>query len=260
MADVKRYKKKLTNSGGGICVLSFIAFLFAVGGACVDFIVTAIYNQYYYNKRDYIFASDAFEYIKIFDKSIILAVFSFAVMCYFLSARRKKKLGAGFSAVVTVTSLALAVEPVAMIVQKLMNGELTNAVNYDNDYAKFYAFSDLIACALPAFSSFFMLLAGIILIGRVISEDFYVEIPVVKNIAVMPENKEESLPEQKELPYESDKSNSSPIIIEDNVEPASAEVEMPDNDEDSKTLVCSKCGFAISENAKFCRNCGKQTV
>lgn len=269
MSEVKRYTKKLTNSGGGVCALSFIAFLLAAAGASMDFVVTAIYNRYYYNKKDSMFASNWFEYIKTYDQSLILVFFTFAAMCCIFSSKRKRKIGSGFAALITVTSLALAAGPISMIIEKLANGELTNAVKYDNDYAKFVAVSNLIVYALPAFSSFLMLLAGIVLIGRVSSEEFTVEISTVgKNAASNNEINSDAVSAKIDITDEKKSVNNyiDPNLVksieepDDNAATASAvmtESESKDESAENET-VCSVCGSKITGNAKFCRNCGNK--
>ena len=44
MSNVKTYKKKLTNSGGGSRVLAFFAFLFAAAGCAMEPLGSFIYS------------------------------------------------------------------------------------------------------------------------------------------------------------------------------------------------------------------------
>lgn len=71
----KKTHKKLTEAGGGVCLLAFTAALISAMGLAMEFLGSLGYNRYADVAQTYVFAQNAYDYIFTYDKAIITFLF-----------------------------------------------------------------------------------------------------------------------------------------------------------------------------------------
>lgn len=277
MSNEKNYKKKLTDAGVGVCVLTFISLVIAIVGTMLEFIATSGYNQYFGDYKSYILVDDFYSFVCTYERSIILTAITFILFISALSAVRKKKLGWEFPAMSIIMSIVLAVQPIMTIAKIVSAGEFSKAWNSNIDESKVEALLDLSVSVFPVFSCFFLLIAGLTSLGRFMGEDFGAKVPITKKVSVMPENvansqeqnSDNQLPQPNSAIREDDLSTSNGKYVYGFQENASA-VTVPNKDEivnedapseiiaqDENKCKCEYCGAEVSADAKFCGTCGK---
>jgi hypothetical protein len=197
MADNKNYRKRLTDAGGAVCVLTLISLILAVAGVLTEVIATEIYNDYYTAFAQNILSDGAYSFVTLYEKSMILAVLTLILFIDSVSAFRKKKLGWEFPALSIGLSIVMAVKPIMDIVNTINTGEFAQAWSYGNRLEIFKECAELSISVVPVFSCFFMLLAGLTSLGRFMSDDFKADVPLTKRVAVMPETAETAEGEEK---------------------------------------------------------------
>lgn len=274
MSESKTFKKKLTDTGGSVCVLTFIALCLSAAGTLTEYIGAAIYNNFYSSYVDRIFAADLRQFVELYEKPMIMTVFSLVLFVWAFRGRRKKRAGWEFSAFSICLPIVLALRPVLDVIEIINKGDFSRALQSGTDGDKFRAILKLSIPTLPIFAAFFILIAGLITAGRLIGEDFSAEIPVTKKIAVMPEHtplnnvsemsdEEFARPETPDLHPENDNKDTPAIApVPQPIQDCTETVIPPLNDaaaEESPTVtdkLCPKCGKSLKENAKFCSACG----
>ena len=263
MSETKTYKKKLTDAGGAVCVLSFIALCLSAAGVMLEYIGTAIYNNYNSGSVEHILVKNWEEFASVYEKSAILAVFSFIIFITALKARNKKKIGSATAALTVFMPVVMAVVPTINTV-KLVTDESFRDSLFDGSSSESIVSAVLLSnTAIPLFSCFFLLIAGLILVGRLIGEEFYADVPTAKRVAVMPEQQADrkttpdipkdgyisSEPENEYRRPDGAEQVSAPVVTE--------EAEKEDTEQQEEKSVCKFCGAELKENAKFCSSCGK---
>ena len=262
MSETKTYKKKLTDAGGAVCVLSFIALCLSAAGVMLEYIGTAIYNNYNSGSVEHILVKNWEEFASVYEKSAILAVFSFIIFITALKARNKKKIGSATAALTVFMPVVMAVVPAINTVKLVTSGSFRDSLFDGNSRESIESAVLLSNAAIPLFVCFFLLLSGLILAGRLIGEEFHADVPASKRVAVMPEQKAErettpDIPKDGYISSEPENEYRRPDGAEQVSAPVVTEETAKDNEQQEEKSVCKFCGAELKDNAKFCSVCGK---
>lgn len=241
----KIYTKKLTYAGMSLCLLSFFAFILSAAGALADPVGKLVYNNVFTNKIDFLFTPDIFAYVNTYGLSCALAIFS--LVAFFTSARAKgkKKLDGAFAGFLILFPLVVMITKGIMIYYVTVKGHFSNAITmgYDND--KFRVALSLADDVLPFIAAFLLFIGGLVIAGRLMGEDFAVEIPVA---AKTPDNAEPVMSQsvvEPEIPQQTEP-----------IEPPTETAEQPV--EQTAPEKCPHCGSELKSGAKFCSVCGNK--
>lgn len=292
----KIYKKKLTNGGAALCILTFIAFLLSLGAALTEVSASLIYNALFGRETLGFFANNFTEFVELYENAIIMAVFCFIMFTVAASSARKKRLGREYPALAVCIPVLLAVQPVIKIIGIIDSGSVANAFKVGSDTYRMRELVNLGIYVLPVIAAFLMLIAGLVVMGRFSCEEFEARVPAVKKQKnVQPEPAAQNTAYQYAPVTEKQQDNSAQGIIPDSAEPAAAqpplsaeesearetensvferpeshggaaavsvEIELPEskdgNSESEKTEEnkCKNCGEPLEQNMKFCIHCG----
>lgn len=272
----KIYTKKLTYAGMSLCLLSFFAFVLSAAGALADPVGKLVYNNIFTNKIDFLFTPDIFAYVNIYGLSCALVIFS--LVAFFTSARAKgkKKLDGAFAGFLILFPLVVMIAKGVMIYYVLIRGHFSNAITmgYDND--KFRVALSLADDVLPFIAAFLLFIGGLVLAGRLMGEDFAVEIPVA---AKTPDNTPAPIPmavpqeqsfAQPDMSQFRKPDNAEPVMSQSVVEPEIPQqadpIEAPTETADvaeqpawqTAPEKCPHCGSELKSGAKFCSVCGNK--
>ncbi len=285
MTKQKQYVKKFTYAGGSLCALSFIALLLSIAASLLEPAGVLIYNQCFDREVDYIFSPDVYTFVYIHSAAFVIAAFSAAAFFTCASAKSKKKLGGSFAGALIVVPFAGAASKAFGIVEMLNDGSFNDAMSYGSDGDKFRAVLSLLEFALPLVACFLLFIGGIVLAGRLMGEDFYVEIPV--RAKKVPDQAAEPIPapvqnvSDQPQPYiqpdmtaqyrkpdgaepvmaqvEPQQQTDQPELTEQSEQtPAQTEPAQTEQSETEQSRKCPHCGSELKESAKFCSVCGKQ--
>lgn len=241
----KIYTKKLTYAGMSLCLLSFFAFILSAAGALADPVGKLVYNNVFTNKIDFLFTPDIFAYVNTYGLSCALAIFS--LVAFFTSARAKgkKKLDGAFAGFLILFPLVVMITKGIMIYYVTVKGHFSNAITmgYDND--KFRVALSLADDVLPFIAAFLLFIGGLVIAGRLMGEDFAVEIPVA---AKTPDNAEPVMSQsvvEPEIPQQTEPTEPPAETDEQPVEQTAPEK-------------CPHCGSELKSGAKFCSVCGNK--
>lgn len=250
MAENKFCRKKLTESGGGICFLAFLSLLVSVMGLIMEFLGTLGYNRYSDVEQNYVFASNLSDYIFTYEKSIITAVISLITFFVFLAYRKKKKIGADFSMMLIFSSLVCAIKPLAFLVYVFNDSEFLELFSESGDSRTFLAIMTVLIHALPLISCLFLLICGLVIALKLIREDFRAEVPVLTFEKPVVESIEKPDYEVKNnnYPQQSDEAPTNAVAVSADITPEQSERK------------CPACGAKLKPDAKFCQLCGEKIV
>lgn len=184
MNEVKVYKKKFTNAGGGTCFLAFMALLFAGLGCGLEALAKLFYGVFFDgHELEFLFSNDWAGYIEYCMPSITAAVITLVYFIGLISSRKKMSIGS-FATVLTIfIPVALIISPSYNIVQLLNNDTFMESIKHGGALT-YEAVCGLLVYALPALSLFFMLLSGLALAGRLVEDSIVVDIPLRSNIDI----------------------------------------------------------------------------
>ena len=163
-----------------------------------------------------------------------------------------------------------------MIYYVLIRGHFSNAITmgYDND--KFRVALSLADDVLPFIAAFLLFIGGLVLAGRLMGEDFAVEIPVA---AKTPDNTPAPIPmavpqeqsfAQPDMSQFRKPDNAEPVMSQSVVEPEIPQqtetIEPPTETADvaeqpawqTAPEKCPHCGSELKSGAKFCSVCGNK--
>ena len=253
----KIYTKKLTYAGMSLCLLSFFAFILSVAGALADPVGKLVYNNVFTNKIDFLFTPDIFAYVNTYGLSCALAIFS--LVAFFTSARAKgkKKLDGAFAGFLILFPFVVMITKGIMIYYVTVKGHFSNAITmgYDND--KFRVALSLADDVLPFIAAFLLFIGGLVIAGRLMGEDFAVEIPVA---AKTPDNAPDMSQFRKPDNAEPVMSQS---VVESEIPQQTEPIEPPTETaeqpvEQTAPEKCPHCGSELKSGAKFCSVCGNK--
>lgn len=268
----KIYTKKLTYAGMSLCLLSFFAFILSAAGALADPVGKLVYNNVFTNKIDFMFTPDIFAYVNIYGLSCALVIFS--LVAFFTSARAKgkKKIDGAFAAFLILFPLVVMITKGIMIYYVMVKGHFSNAITrgYDND--KFRVALSLADDVLPFIAAFLLFIGGLVIAGRLMGEDFAVEIPVA---AKTPDSTPAPIPMaapqeqsfvQPDITQFRKPDNAEPVMSQGVTEPEISQeipqqtevAEPADTAEQSAAEKCPHCGSELKSGAKFCSVCGNK--
>lgn len=268
----KIYTKKLTYAGMSLCLLSFFAFILSAAGALADPVGKLVYNNIFKNKIDFMFTPDIFAYVNIYGLSCALVIFS--LVAFFTSARAKgkKKLDGAFAGFLILFPLVVMITKGIMIYYVMVKGHFSNAITrgYDND--KFRVALSLADDVLPFIAAFLLFIGGLVIAGRLMGEDFAVEIPVA---AKTPDSTPAPIPMaapqeqsfvQPDITQFRKPDNAEPVMSQGVTEPEISQeipqqtevAEPADTAEQSAVEKCPHCGSELKSGAKFCSVCGNK--
>lgn len=292
----KIYKKKLTNGGAALCILTFIAFLLSLGAALTEVSASLIYKALFGRGTLGFFANNFIEFVALYENAIIMAVFCFIMFTVAASSVRKKRLGREYPALAVCIPVLLAVQPVIEIIKIIDSGSVANAFKVGSDTYRMRELVNLGIYVLPVIAAFLMLIAGLVVMGRFSCEEFEVRVPAVKKQKdIQTEPVMQNTAYQYVPTAEKSQDNISQGIIPDSAEPAavqtpfvteensvqeteisgferpekhggaeavSAEIELPEGKEEKEQIEetqenkCKNCGEPIEQNTNFCIHCG----
>lgn len=172
----KTVKKTLTNSGGGVCMLAFLAMLFSVCTALLEVIAVQLYNRFYSNRITFIYANTPYEYIKLYETGIIMSMLSVVTAVWAFSSAKKKKLGREFSVVNMFLPPAICIMPAVKVFSLVTGKAFSDAFSFGSDGDKFRMAVKLLCSALPVLAGIMLFAAGFAVLGKLSAESFSVEI------------------------------------------------------------------------------------
>ena len=271
MAD-KIYRKKLTNSGGGICFTTGLAAVFACCAAAGDFLAAAIYGQFY-TKQLYPMHADFVGFTRYYGSAAVTAVFAVIMFIWALSAAKGKRLGREFGMMGIFMGAAFCLLPAEQI-YSLMMSDFTDAyfrTGYDSDV--FQGVVELARHGLPIISGLMLFFTGIAALARLGGDDFAVEAPGAAKRSVQTRNAARSKSEDGEFadPHsfgggktveQGLTGETKPATYNEPSEDEPAEKESSEKEEKpakkATVKLCFKCGELVGEDELFCANCGQK--
>ncbi len=265
MTETKVCRKKLTESGGGVCLLAFTAAFISAMGLAMEFLGSLGYNRYSDVAQTYVFAKSAQDYIFTYDKAIITFLISITTFFILMAYRRKKKVGAELPAIIIITSGACAVKPIAFLLYALNNSEFVDLFRNSGDSRTFLAVMTVLVYALPLVSCLFLMICGLVLAIKLMGEDFRVEVPSLRFEEIV---KDEDITEDLIAKTEKKKTeevipnfefkNSNYMPKEDKEKEDKAIEASAVMVEKSNTEKCPHCGEKLKTDARFCQSCGEK--
>ncbi len=257
------YRKKLTNSGGGVCTMTCFAAIFALCAAAGDFIAGAVYTQFYKNQV-YDMTPDPIGFIEKYSFSIVMAVFSLIMFIRALSAAKGKLLGREYGWMGIFMGLFLSLDP-AVKIYRALSGDFIKTyfdTSYDSD--KFRGAIELAKMGLPVIAGLLIFTAGIAVLARVSGEYFVVEAPRAdkKKAASRKAQKTDDAAhsfgggagkvqgltgETKPATYGERSDDETPAVHETTEEKPAKK---------ATVNLCPNCGELVSADELFCSNCG----
>lgn len=278
----KIYRKKLTNSGGGVCFTAGLAAALACCAAAGDFLAALIYGQFY-TIQVYPKYGNFSEQIRNHGSAAVTAVFAVIMFIWALSAARGKRLGREFGLLGIFMGASLCLLPAEQLYSLLIS-DLTDVyfgTGYDSDV--FQGVVELARPGLPILSGLLLIFAGIAVLARISNEDFVVKAPEAgkkKKSAKKSDEYDDDLPdprgfgdgkveqgltgETKPATY-NDPTEEKPVHKERPAEPVKAETpavqEAPAQEinkpaKKATIKLCPDCGELVGEDELFCANCG----
>ena len=279
-------RKKMTNSGGGVCILTCIAALLALCSASGDYLKGMLYSQFF-SRQVYEMKFDLEKYLYNSSSCIEIAVFALVMMFWAFSAAKFKRMGKAFGWINIIMSPVLCIYPAIRL--KYMLGDnysdffnLYFKTQYDSD--KFVGVGLLSETAFPIMAGLLLIISGIIVLARVGGEDFVAEVPrggkKEKAQPVSTNNNNVSVPENNEQessafgfgentqsvqgltgetkPATYGASNDAPANNDSFYQPAASDGADSGDMRPKRPSVklCPKCGELVGDDELFCSNCG----
>lgn len=271
-------RKKMTNSGGGVCLMTCIAALLALCSAADDYLPGLLYTQFFsrqvydmsFNLEDFLYRNSSY---------ISVAVFALVMMFWAFSAAKFKRMGKAFGWVNIFMSPVLCIYP-ALKLYDILGTDFFDKyfkTNYDSD--KFVGAAALAKVGFPLIAGLLLILSGIVVLARVGGEDFVAEVPrggkkekaqpvsTDNNISVPENNEQESSAfgfgentqsvqgltgETKPATY-----NEAPVNTGTFYQPEAPAVDTSDmRPKRPSVKLCPKCGELVGDDELFCSNCG----
>ena len=263
----KIYRKKMTNSGGGVCVLTGLAAVFALCASAGDYIAGAVYTQFY-KKQVYDMSFDVMKYIENYRAAFVMAVFALIMFIWALTAAKGKKMGREFGWTGILMGLCLSIEPALAVWEKLEGSLISDYFKTDYDSDKFRGSVELAKDGLPVLAGLFILLAGLAVVIKVSGEDFMAEVPRADKKSEKSAKGEEGdargfgggTQEVQGLTGETKPATYSGTAEEAVVsEMAGESVGGVSQDKSAKKAtvnLCPQCGELVGADELFCSNCG----
>lgn len=294
--------KKLTHGGGVPMILSLIALILSLVASFQEYLFRFIYNIAFDADAEKIFVGNIAGYFTMTkndvpvismytEKAFILAIISLAAFLIFVLSGKKKTIVGGEAIMLIAASGACLIEPV-MYVINFLSGDMKDGLSSSNDGERFRCFYGLLIYALPMLISVLLIVAGLIILGRVAAEKNKVEVarkgavaavaaPVfaqpmqpqmAQNGAAMMDEiavpaVEPVVAQQADETFAmfEEKAAEAEAVIEEKVQQADETVGMFEEkaaeveaviEEAPKAVFCATCGNQLDPNAKFCNNCG----
>lgn len=283
MEDVKIYKKKLTNAGGGTRFLAFLALLFAGLGCALEPLAKIVYKLYKDTELDVLFSNDWVGYIEKCMPSITVAVVALVYFLVLLGSSKKMNVGSFETVLAVFTGIALIISPAYNIATLIGKNTFISQIK-KGGVSGFTNICELLVFTLPALSAFFIILSGLALAGRLMEENIQVEIPLRSNVDLDAVN--EVINRQPYTPADNGYSNVNdntfampaaqpqnetandnfirPAEVKEETVTAVAETSplIPDVSSEENSIsentekTCPNCFAKLKSNAKFCASCG----
>lgn len=266
----KVYRKKLTNSGGGVCFLTCLAMIFALCAAAADFIAGVLYTQFY-TKQVYDMTPDPIEYIKSYSGNIAMAIFAVIMFVKAAAAAKRKTMSKEFGWTGIFMSLALCLAPASRLFDIIAYYELSHYFETDFDSDKFRGAVEIGKVALPLAAGLLILITGLAVLVKLCSEEYVIEAPR----AVKKKSQSASQPDEETDAYGFGENTqnvqgltgetkpatygSSDYVSEEPAAEERTEVPLPKEEKPVKrptVHLCPKCGELVGEEELFCSNCG----
>lgn len=251
-------KKKLTNSGTGVCVLTFIAFIFALIGSLEEFIGVFIYNIKFSDELRKLFAYDFTTYLNIYERHLSLAVISLIFFIIFCVSKRKKSVGYGIAIASVVIPIVYSTVPIINLVTAIKNDYFMDYFDSGLDETTFTFYAQLAFYVILLIACFFMLIAGLVLCCKLAGEKFTVDVPYVQkaeNVQPVVQAQYVQMPSADTGYAAMGNTNTVSVNEEQTNIPSFDDVIKSDN---STMETCPNCGAELKSHAKFCSVCGQK--
>lgn len=294
--------KKLTHGGGVPMILSLIALILSLVASFQEYLFRFIYNIAFDADAEKIFVGNIAGYFTMTkndvpvismytEKAFILAIISLAAFLIFVLSGKKKTIVGGEAIMLIAASGACLIEPV-MYVINFLSGDMKDGLSSSNDGERFRCFYGLLIYALPMLISVLLIVAGLIILGRVAAEKNKVEVARKGAVAAVaapvfaqpmqPQTAQNGAAMMDEIAVPAvepvvaqqadetfamfeEKAAEAEAVIEEKVQQADETVGMFEEkaaeveaviEEAPKAVFCATCGNQLDPNAKFCNNCG----
>lgn len=263
----KQYFKKLTNAGSASCVFAVLAFVFALCGAVLEPVSTAIHNAVFEHDIDNMFlythddtVMTIYHFFDIYGSGIFMAVLSFVAMIILFKNKRTKGLTAASASLIIFAALAAIPLSVFGMITEIQE-DILKLTSDDTDQTVFVSVCRLLVFCLPLIAGFFLLLSGLFLALRLSGESFTVEVERAEKAAAQmfdgfPADNQYAagafMPEQNSVqPQAVSEAPVEAVVPEPTAAPEVSE-------EPAAPATCPHCGAVLKTGAKFCSACGQK--
>lgn len=265
----KIYRKKLTNSGGGICFAAGLAAVLACCAAAGEFLAAVIYDQFY-TKSVYPRYTSLVELANNYGGAVVVAVFAVIMFIWALSAAKCKRLGREFGIMGLFMGAAFCLLPAVQLYSLLITDFTDKYFNTGYDSDVFQGTVELARQGLPIISGLVLFFTGIAALARIGSEDHAAEVPVggkrkkpTKNADAKPDNNEFADPHAfggSKTVEQGLTGETKPATHNAPDDESAAHEDKPvkeDKPAKKATIdLCPKCGELVGKEELFCANCG----
>ena len=268
----KIYRKKLTNSGGGVCFMTGLAAVLALCTAAGDFIAGAVYSQFYKNQV-YDMDPDPKMFLQQNILFIITAVFAMLMFVKALNSGKAKYMSKEFGWSGIVMGLAFAVSPALTILDNAYTESLDLLLHSEYDSEKFRSAVFIGRnVAIPLLICLLLIISGMIVLDRLVGEYFTVEVPCAEKKSKKAKTDDEESAhgfgggtrnvqgltgETKPATYSEhtdDTNDTAPVN-----DTAVNITEDADKPKKKPTVrLCPNCGELVAEDELFCSACGQK--
>lgn len=246
-------KKKLTNAGTGVCVLTFIGFIFALIGSLEEFIAVFIYNIKFSEDIDKFFATDFSTYLNVYERPLSLALISLIFFIIFSVSKRKKSVGYSTGILCMVIPVVYSIVPIINLISFIKKDYFMDYLDSGLTKNAFVVYFQLALYLLSLGACFFLLIAGLVVCARLAGEKFAAEVPYLEknynNVQpVFAQQDQYVQMPSADMGYTAENVNTSTV---NNNQTDFAFASTP-------AEKCPNCGAELKTNAKFCSVCGQK--
>ena len=269
-------KKKLTNSGGGVCFLTCLAAIFALLASTDNYLPGLLYSQFF-SRQIYNMEFDLEIYFYRESSNFVMSVFALVMMFWAFSAAKYKRIGKEFGWLNILLPPALCSYPATRLYMMFAtNNDFFDTyfkTKYDSD--KFEGIVVIAREGLPILAGLLLIISGIIVLARIGGDDFSVEIPRAAKKSKAPAESTDTVsapadndPEgafgfgENTQPVQGLTGETKPATYGENTGTETSYSSASAAAQDDNRLIrpsvklCPKCGELVGDDELFCSNCG----